>query len=340
MKGDSGAWVFQEGYEKIYGYIIATNGNMHAYMILLHSAMAEIQTTLGAVYVSLAISTDPSLQVCPTMRHEQIEEEESAAALAEDDPAQSTIQNSFARMVGVARTSPNNGRSVISLQEHLTRETQSPEASPREIAKGHLENGRVLEAIKILKDVVEILGNTLGQNHPDYLASQYELAMAHLQNGQTAEAIKLLEHVVAVETEILEESNVGRLTSQHELARAFLAHGQKSEAINILEHVVAVKDSVFEKSDPNLLASKLVLAEAYLTAGRASEAVQILESVNDAATGTSREHDKIRADSVKLRLACGQRNDLNFKRPSGLKGHQPKYKESNSSPGSSSHKYV
>lgn len=315
-KGDSGAWVFQEGYEKIYGYIIATNGNDHAYMVPLHSVLAEIQITLGAVCVSLAISTDPSSQVRPAMTHDQIEEEErSVPILAEDEPIQSTIQKYFERRAKVATTSPSDGHSVIVSQEQSSQETESLEASPSKVAKMHLENGRVLEAIHILESAVEVSRNVLGQNHPEVLSSQHELAVAHLQNGQTTEAIRLLKHVVASEAEILDESNIGRLTSQHELARAFLAHGQASEAIDILEHVVKMKSSILEKSDPHLLASQMVLAEAYLNANRPSEAVQVLKSVVAAARGTSREHEKIRAHSAEwLRLARSRRDDLDSER--------------------------
>lgn len=319
---------------KIYGYIIATNGcdPGRAYMVLLHAAIAEMQTTLDADSISLAISTDLGLEPRLGTTHErggQTKRPISFPILGGYPTIQSSMHSSlqssmqssmhparakaFERQQEASTANPNDGESediisVTSLQEQLSPTSQIQVASQRhKLAKTYLETGQVEEAIKILEDVVKFRGDLLGGSHADCLASKHELAVAYIQNRQTTEAITLLKHVVAVEVEVLDKSSVERVASQHELGRAYLADGQTLEAIEILEHVVAVKMSTLDESDSQLLASQVVLAEANLRAGRASDAVNLLENVITAAKGTSIEHKNLRAHSRQwLSIAMSQ----------------------------------
>ncbi|KAI5460673.1 hypothetical protein BGZ63DRAFT_340411, partial [Mariannaea sp. PMI_226] len=82
-------------------------------------------------------------------------------------------------------------------------------------------DGRMQEAVKLLKHVVAIREEALAKGHPSRLASQHELARAYQANGQIKEAIKLLEHVVAIREEVLVENHPDRLALQHVLAGAY-----------------------------------------------------------------------------------------------------------------------
>lgn len=331
-KGDSGAWVFQKEYLKIYGYIIATNGYDHAYMVLLHAAIEEMQATLHAVSITLPISTDPGSERRLGTTHERggqtkrpiplpilggYASMQSSMHYSMHSSMQPARLKAFERRQEAPMANTNDGEpedmiSVTSLQEQLAPTIQIQVASQRhKLAKTYLETGRVKEAIKILEDVVQIRRELLGDNHADCLASKHELAVAYIQNRQTTQAITLLEHVVALEVEVLDKSSVERVTSRHELGRAYLADGQAFEAIEILEHVVAVKMSILDESDPQLLASQVVLAEANLRAGRASDAVNLLENIISAAAGTSTEHKNLRAHSRQwLSIARSQLDDM------------------------------
>ncbi|KAJ0117985.1 hypothetical protein J7T55_014436 [Diaporthe amygdali] len=334
-QGDSGAWVVDPRLSKIYGHIIATNNNGHAYMVPLHSVITEMKDIMGINDVSLAIETDTSSQTRLGVAHEDTGQTERSIQIQEpdDQPDHLVINNHVETLEALAETYLNDGRAkeaillleeavsfqeAVSSEERSSEEDQSRLASQHKLGKAYLENGRVMEAIEVLEKVVEARAKVLDQKHSDCLESQHNLAIAYTQNGRTSDAIRLLENIVATEGAILARSHIGRLTSQHQLAGAYLADGQISEAIKLLEYVVAVKTSTLEESDPHLLASQIMLSEAYLKAGRASDAVKLLEGVVAVADATFSEHDRLRIDSRQwLDFSVRQLRDLNFSQYAG-----------------------
>ncbi|RKK91207.1 hypothetical protein BFJ68_g16260 [Fusarium oxysporum] len=128
-----------------------------------------------------------------------------------------------------------------------------------------LVDGRVAEAVELLKHVVAVEEATLAENHPSRLASQHELARAYRANGQIEEAVELLEHVVATRETTLAENHPSRLASQHALAGAYQANGQIAEAVELLEHVVARKRGIMSSSHPSRLVSERLLQHCYRT---------------------------------------------------------------------------
>ncbi|KAK6810867.1 hypothetical protein RU639_013582 [Aspergillus parasiticus] len=139
--------------------------------------------------------------------------------------------------------------------------------------------GKVLQAVNMLTQVVNIQQTTIAEDHPDQLASQSALATAYEANGQIRQAVQLLEHVVKVEETSLAEDHPHRLESQHELARIYEANGQTKQAIQLLEHVVKVEETSLAEDHPDRLASQQVLARAYQSNGQTKEAIQLLEHV-------------------------------------------------------------
>ncbi|KAK1633204.1 hypothetical protein BDP81DRAFT_473894 [Colletotrichum phormii] len=142
-----------------------------------------------------------------------------------------------------------------------------------------LEDGRTKEAVKLLKQAVEVQECTLDEGHPHRLTSQQVLASAYQADGRVEEAIKLLEHVVEVRQSTLDKGHPHRLTSQQVLASAYQADGRVEEAIKLLEHVVEVRQSTLDEGHPDRLASQQVLASAYQADGRVEEAIKLLEHV-------------------------------------------------------------
>ncbi|KAF4440431.1 hypothetical protein F53441_12274 [Fusarium austroafricanum] len=124
-------------------------------------------------------------------------------------------------------------------------------------------DGRVTEAVKLLKHVVAIREITLAEDHPSRLASQHELARVYQSNGQIQEAVRLLEHVVAVEGITLAESHPDRLASQRALAGVYQPNGQTKKAVDILEHVVAVEAETLAADNPSRQLSKDLLQHCY-----------------------------------------------------------------------------
>ncbi|KAG6368700.1 hypothetical protein INS49_002913 [Diaporthe citri] len=299
MKGDSGAWVLGDGC--VYGYIIAINGDDHAYMVPMHTAITEIQNALSAHVVSLAISAFPRPPAHIGTTNEHVRQTERSVIFSDNNTVRlplrglRIIQPDSSSTVSIEEATP--ATSAATLQEQLLSQVDQSQLESQR-AEAFLGQGRIVEAIKILESVVETRENILGPNHLDCIHSKYKLSVAYTQNGQTTDSIRILKHLVGEELVALEKSDIRRLTYQHELGRAHLADGQISEAIKVLEDVVTVKISTFDTSDRHLLATQVVLAEAYLRANRASVAVNLYEHILAVTSTPSGEHEQIRAAVV------------------------------------------
>ncbi|RMZ89045.1 hypothetical protein DV736_g3719, partial [Chaetothyriales sp. CBS 134916] len=139
--------------------------------------------------------------------------------------------------------------------------------------------GNFKDGVLILERVVKIQEQTLAEDHPSRLASQYALAGAYEANGQVKEAVALLERVVKIEEQTLAEDHPDQLASQHALAGAYEANGQVKEAVVLLERVVKIQEQTLAEDHPSQLASQHTLAGAYEANGQVKEAVALLERV-------------------------------------------------------------
>ncbi|KAJ6113349.1 hypothetical protein N7523_006666 [Penicillium sp. IBT 18751x] len=148
-----------------------------------------------------------------------------------------------------------------------------------ELARAHLFNGQIKQAVELLEHVVAVEGETLGEDDPSRLASQHELAEAYKSNGKIERAVNLLEYVVAVEGGTLGDENPNRLASQHGLAQVYRSNGQIKQAVELLDHVVTIKMKTLSEDQPDRLASQHELAGAYKSDGQIERAMEILEHV-------------------------------------------------------------
>lgn len=261
-------------------------------MVPLHAAITEIQNTLGAVGVFLAISADPR-------PHEHVGQTERSVIFSDTEDTVALPSSSFrpyphATLPKVSSTATP----VAILQEQFPQLDRSQLETQHRLAETYLEERDVVAAIEILESAVETRQSILGPNHTDTIAANYKLAVVYTQNGQTSQAIRILKHLVEEDLVATENSDIGRLTYKHELGRAYLADGQAGEAIKLLEYVVAAKASTLHTSDLHLLASQMILAEAYLRADRASDAVNMYEHVVVASSVPSSQHEQVRAASL------------------------------------------
>ncbi|KAL8701940.1 MAG: hypothetical protein Q9201_004645 [Fulgogasparrea decipioides] len=147
------------------------------------------------------------------------------------------------------------------------------------IARNSVLSGQGKKAVSLLEQVVEIRKQTLAEDHPSRLASQYMLAEAYQANGQVKEAVSLLEQVVRIQKQTLAEDHPDRLASQHSLAGVYQANRQVKEAVSLLEQVVQIRKQILAEDYPSRLASQHQLARVYQTNGQVKEAVSLLEQV-------------------------------------------------------------
>jgi tetratricopeptide (TPR) repeat protein len=149
---------------------------------------------------------------------------------------------------------------------------------------------KVVQTIKLLEPVMEVITATLAETHRDRLRSQRLLAAAYSKNGQNKQAIELLKQVVDITAATLAENNPDRLASQYELAVAYRKNGQNEQAIELLKQVVGITAATSAENHPNRLVSQYELAVAYRKNGQNEQVIELLKQVVGIRAATSAEN--------------------------------------------------
>ena len=216
----------------------------------------------------------------------------------------------FQLLYWVGRCLLEGGRtreSIRCLEQVYESRRRLPEDNFSRLSTQHLlgmaytSNGRLSEAVDLLKKTYDVRVRILPEDHINRLATQDRLAAAYLSTGQVAEAIELLRHAVKVR-ETRDEDHPHRLISQSELASAYLVNGQVEEAIQMLEHLARVREALPE-DHPQRLFTQQELGKAYLRTGRTETAVQLLEHVVRAMEGVARDHPRRLVSQYELAMA-------------------------------------
>lgn len=269
---------------KVYGYIIATNGLGHAYMMLLYSAIAEMKVALSAVSISLATSTDSKSEDRPGTTHERDGQTErsipipiSGGNAATESYMESSTQSSMLSSMFSSIFSSMQSSTQSSMQSSMFSTQSSMQSARLKAIETWLE---AFKANPNNEEPEDMISETSFQRTvPEELASQHKLAKAYLEKGRIQEAIQILEFVVKIRGGLLGDNHVAYLESKHELAVAYIQNRQATEAITLLKQVVAVEEEVLDKSPLERATSQHELGRAYLGNGQIAEAIEILEHV-------------------------------------------------------------
>lgn len=284
-------------------------------MVPMHATITEIKTTLGAVNVSLATSSDPSY-------HER--ELNVNSYLLEDVPVTSVpgFKRSLTLVQSTLHPSPED-------HSHLTpsdTSTASPHSAmpPQDgplhsAAEGSVGRSSGQSAAQSChSDETKMMQDKqYTQEHPDpsvYLNDVKrlnELADACLQDGKVEKAIELLEQAVSIQEQLSRGSDSETLLgSRHELGRAYAKHGHFQKAIRILEDVSKIREELLGPTHLDCLASQHELAFAYMQSGQRLKAMGILEKV---VKTEEAEYNKAHVDHIasqhelaRAYLACGK----------------------------------
>jgi tetratricopeptide (TPR) repeat protein len=147
-----------------------------------------------------------------------------------------------------------------------------------------LEQGRLAEAERELREVIAARERLLGAGHPDTLASRHKLARAIMEQHRWDVAEAELRGVLAGEEQVRGPEHPDTLTIRHSLARAMLARGRAAEAERELRAVLDVRRSRSGDDHPETVGIRNSLARALLAQDRRPEAERELRTVLAGAT--------------------------------------------------------
>lgn len=136
--------------------------------------------------------------------------------------------------------------------------------------------GKWNDAKKLQVEVVELLMEVLGADHPDTLNSMGILASTYRSQGQWEEAEKLEMQVIERRKAKLGENHPDTLTSMGNLALTFWKQGRCEEAEKLKVQVMERRKAKLGPDHPNTLISLNNLAHTWKNMGKNSAAIEMM----------------------------------------------------------------
>ncbi|MFF2045862.1 FxSxx-COOH system tetratricopeptide repeat protein [Kitasatospora sp. NPDC058170] len=118
---------------------------------------------------------------------------------------------------------------------------------------------------------------TLGDTHPDTLATRSNLAAAYQEAGDLDRAIPLHETALAQCEQVLGPTHADTLSSRNNLANAYQSAGHPGRAVPLQETTLAIREQVLGPTHPDTLISRNNLATVYHAVGDLGRAVPLAE---------------------------------------------------------------
>ncbi|MEV7218412.1 helix-turn-helix transcriptional regulator [Streptomyces sp. NPDC093681] len=148
-------------------------------------------------------------------------------------------------------------------------------------ARLHYDQGRLPEAEREFRDVLDRRHRRLGRDHPDTLTSRHHLARTLLGRGLTDQAGPCFESTFRARSAILGETHPDTLTSHNSIADHLSAQGDRSGARRVYERVLALRTEHLGPEHPATLVTRHYLARTRYRMGEHAEAAAELRSLAD-----------------------------------------------------------
>jgi len=144
--------------------------------------------------------------------------------------------------------------------------------------------GLVEEAETLIREVLEIRTETLGEDHPASLTSLNQLADFLFSQGRIDEVEPLDRKTLEIRRRVLGEDHPETLRSLNGLAATLFSQGRYAEAAPLFEEGLEIRRRTLGDSHPDTLMLANNLAAAYLELGRPAEAEVLQREVVEGRT--------------------------------------------------------
>jgi eukaryotic-like serine/threonine-protein kinase len=151
--------------------------------------------------------------------------------------------------------------------------------SMNDLALDYQADGRLDEAIALLRRVYEASRVKLGPKHPTTLRRLSDLAVAYRIAGRAAEAIPLFQQVLNARKLNPGPDHPDTLIAINNLATAYQDAGRNAEALPLQEQAFERSRAILGPEHPDTLIATNNLGAAYLRTGRNDEAIPLLDEV-------------------------------------------------------------
>jgi serine/threonine-protein kinase len=165
-------------------------------------------------------------------------------------------------------------------------ESHDPEAlsAAAELGVLYQRLGLSEKAEELIRTVLDIRTETLGEDHPDSLTSLNQLADFLFYSGRIDEVEPLDRKTLEIRRRVLGEDHPDTLRSLNGMAATFFNQGRYKEAAPLFEKGLAIRRRTLGDSHPDTLMLANNLAACYLEMGRVSEAEALQREVVEGRT--------------------------------------------------------
>ncbi|KIM26170.1 hypothetical protein M408DRAFT_197123 [Serendipita vermifera MAFF 305830] len=139
--------------------------------------------------------------------------------------------------------------------------------------------GRLEEAEKLQKEVVEFNRENLGEKHPNTINASSNLALTYRDLGRLNEAMALQEEVLRLSKEVCGGRDPDTISASNNLASTYRDLGRLSEAKTLFEEVLELRKEILGQQSPDTIDASNNLAATYRDLGSLKEAGALFEEV-------------------------------------------------------------
>jgi len=219
--------------------------------------------------------------------------DEAAAKIATSSQLAEQPAVEAAVRLTIGRTYASLGK-YTEAREHLERavelsgglESREPEAlaAISELGNLYIRLGLLDQAETLVRRVLEVRLETLGEEHPSTLAAMNGLANLMWAQGRYDEVEPLDRRTLEIRRRVLGPEHPDTIRSLNGLAATLFNRGRYAEAAPLFEEAFAVERRQLGESHPDTLGLGNNLAAAYLELGRYADAEALLREVGPART--------------------------------------------------------
>jgi tetratricopeptide (TPR) repeat protein len=148
-----------------------------------------------------------------------------------------------------------------------------------DLAWALVQQGRLAEAEKLARKVLDIQRRVMGPDHPDTLGTMGELAFALCQEGNCAEAVKINREVLEKQKRLLGPDAYGTLTTMDNLAGMLHDNGQMEEAMVVQRESLDRHLRVLGPQNIGTINAMLNFAELQRDTGQDDAAIKTLNEL-------------------------------------------------------------
>jgi CHAT domain-containing protein/Tfp pilus assembly protein PilF len=136
----------------------------------------------------------------------------------------------------------------------------------------HYSQGKYAEGVGPCRTAMQIRGELLGEDHPDYATSLHNLALLYQAMGDYAKAEPLARQALAIRKRVLGENHAGYAQSLNNLAGLCLAMGDYAQAEPLYKQALDITKRVLGENHPDYASNLNSLAVLYEDMGDYAQA--------------------------------------------------------------------